>query len=45
MDGDTLDALLLAADRAMYADKTRRKAIIAQTQTSGTSELGQYRVM
>jgi diguanylate cyclase (GGDEF)-like protein/putative nucleotidyltransferase with HDIG domain len=45
MDGDTLDTLLLAADRAMYADKTRRKALFAQSQTLGTNELGQYRVM
>ncbi|HKS39587.1 MAG TPA: diguanylate cyclase, partial [Blastocatellia bacterium] len=29
-DGNTLDELLLAADRAMYADKTKRKAILGQ---------------
>lgn len=45
MDGDTLDTLLLAADRAMYADKIRRKALFAQASSLGTNELGQYRVM
>ncbi|HWN98756.1 MAG TPA: diguanylate cyclase [Blastocatellia bacterium] len=44
-DGDTLDTLLLAADRAMYADKSRRKALFAQSSGLGTSELGQYKVM
>jgi diguanylate cyclase (GGDEF)-like protein/putative nucleotidyltransferase with HDIG domain len=29
VDGDTLDELLLAADRAMYSDKLRRKAALA----------------
>jgi len=29
VDGDTLDELLLAADRAMYSDKLRRKAQLA----------------
>jgi diguanylate cyclase (GGDEF)-like protein/putative nucleotidyltransferase with HDIG domain len=45
MGGDTLDTLLLAADRAMYADKMRRKALFAQSSSLGTNELGQYRVM
>jgi diguanylate cyclase (GGDEF)-like protein/putative nucleotidyltransferase with HDIG domain len=31
VDGDTLDELLLAADRAMYSDKLRRKAALAET--------------
>ncbi|HJQ26961.1 MAG TPA: diguanylate cyclase, partial [Blastocatellia bacterium] len=30
VDGDTLDELLLAADRAMYSDKLRRKALLAE---------------
>ena len=34
VDGDTLDALLLAADRAMYGDKFKRK--IAQAEPSGS---------
>lgn len=45
MDGDTLDTLLLTADRAMYADKIRRKALFAQASPLGTNELGPYRVM
>jgi diguanylate cyclase (GGDEF)-like protein/putative nucleotidyltransferase with HDIG domain len=44
-DGDTLDTLLLAADRAMYSDKARRKSQFGQSATLGTNELGQYRVM
>ena len=32
-DGNTLDELLLAADRAMYADKTKRKAVLGQSQS------------
>jgi len=31
VDGDTLDELLLAADRAMYSDKLRRKAALVET--------------
>ena len=45
MDGDTLDTLLLTADRAMYADKIRRKALFAQASPLGTNELGPYSVM
>jgi GGDEF domain-containing protein len=30
VDGDTLDELLLAADRAMYNDKLRRKAALTE---------------
>jgi diguanylate cyclase (GGDEF)-like protein/putative nucleotidyltransferase with HDIG domain len=44
-DGYTLDELLLAADRAMYADKTRRKTMLGQSRGSDSSDLGQYRVM
>lgn len=44
-DGETLDELLLAADRAMYADKSRRKAKFAQSNSLTTNDLGQYRVM
>jgi diguanylate cyclase (GGDEF)-like protein len=44
-DGNTLDELLLAADRAMYADKSRRKTLFAESRNPNTNELGQYRVM
>jgi diguanylate cyclase (GGDEF)-like protein len=44
-DGSTLDELLLAADRAMYADKARRKAAIARGENSGKLESDQYRIM
>ena len=44
-DGETLDELLLAADRAMYADKARRKALFAESNSLTTNDLGQYRVM
>ncbi len=44
-DGDTLDELLLAADRAMYADKARRKNLMNEAGTFKTSDLSQYRVM
>ena len=45
VDGETLDELLLAADRAMYADKARRKALFAESNSLTTNDLGQYRVM
>ena len=44
-DGETLDELLLAADRAMYADKAKRKALFAESRSLSTSDLGQFRVM
>ena len=44
-DGETLDELLLAADRAMYADKARRKALFAESNSLTTNDLGQFRVM
>ena len=44
-DGETLDELLLAADRAMYADKARRKALFAQSNSLTTNDLGRFRVM
>jgi diguanylate cyclase (GGDEF)-like protein/putative nucleotidyltransferase with HDIG domain len=44
-DGDTLDELLLAADRSMYANKARRKSFPAQSDRLNTSELPQYKVM
>jgi hypothetical protein len=45
VDGETLDELLLAADRTMYADKARRKALFAESHSLSTNDLGQYRVM
>jgi len=45
VDGESLDELLLAADRAMYADKSRRKAQFAESNSLTTSDLGQFRVM
>lgn len=45
VDGETVDELLLAADRAMYADKARRKALFAESNSLTTNDLGQYRVM
>ena len=44
-DGETLDELLLAADRAMYSDKTQRKKLLAERRGFSTNEFGQYRVM
>jgi diguanylate cyclase (GGDEF)-like protein/putative nucleotidyltransferase with HDIG domain len=44
-DGSTLDELLLAADRAMYADKARRKTALAESSTFNTGDLSQYKIM
>lgn len=45
VDGETFDELLLAADRAMHADKARRKALFAESNSLSTNDLGQFRVM
>ena len=45
MDGETLDELLLGADRAMYADKARRKALFAESNNPTTNDLDQFRLM
>ena len=45
MDGETLDELLLGADRAMYADKARRKALFAESNNRTTNDLDQFRLM
>jgi len=45
VDGETLDELLLAADRAMYSNKARRKAQFAESNSLTTNDLGQHRVM
>jgi diguanylate cyclase (GGDEF)-like protein len=44
-DGESLDQLLIVADRSMYADKSRRKSIAADSGRPGTSDVGQYRLM
>jgi diguanylate cyclase (GGDEF)-like protein/putative nucleotidyltransferase with HDIG domain len=44
-EGESLDELLIAADRAMYADKARRKALIAGADESQGVELIQYPIM
>ena len=44
-DGDTLEQLLLVADRAMYADKAKRKATQSDTGNLKTSDLGHLNVM
>jgi diguanylate cyclase (GGDEF)-like protein/putative nucleotidyltransferase with HDIG domain len=43
--GDTLEQLLLVADRAMYADKAKRKAAKSDTGNLKTSDLGHMNVM
>ena len=45
IDGDTLDELLLSADRAMYQDKARRKTPPGEAENYKPSELNQFRVM
>jgi diguanylate cyclase (GGDEF)-like protein/putative nucleotidyltransferase with HDIG domain len=45
IEGNTLDELLLSADRAMYTDKSRRKSLAQETGSFKTSDLSQYRVM
>ncbi len=44
-DGYTLDELLLAADRAMYNNKRKRKSATSESSDFKSAELGQYRVM
>jgi len=41
-DGESIDELLLAADRAMYADKLRRKAVVV---SGDHSQADLYRMM
>jgi diguanylate cyclase (GGDEF)-like protein/putative nucleotidyltransferase with HDIG domain len=44
-DGDSIDELLLAADRAMYADKLRRKSVGSISEDGLQQQPGAYRVM
>jgi len=37
--------LLFAADRAMYSNKARRKALFAESHSLTTNDLSQYRMM
>ncbi|HSQ19411.1 MAG TPA: GGDEF domain-containing protein, partial [Blastocatellia bacterium] len=43
-DGTSIDELLLAADRAMYADKLRRKVVVAVSDDQA-AQPDQYHVM
>jgi diguanylate cyclase (GGDEF)-like protein len=45
IDGDTIDELLLAADRAMYIDKSKRKQQFTEAQKLTTGDLSQFPVM
>jgi len=45
LDGDSLDELLLAADRSMYADKFRRKALPIRIAAAGKAAATCDRVM
>jgi diguanylate cyclase (GGDEF)-like protein/putative nucleotidyltransferase with HDIG domain len=45
IDGSTLDELLIAADRAMYADKAKRKRLARGAEASDTLEASRYKVM
>ena len=44
-DGESIDELLLAADRAMYADKLRRKSLASISEEVAQQAPGDYRVM
>jgi diguanylate cyclase (GGDEF)-like protein/putative nucleotidyltransferase with HDIG domain len=44
-DGETLDELLLAADRAMYADKSQRKTLYVESHGTLASDMRQSNVM
>ena len=44
VDGDTLDELLLTADRTMYANKLKRKATISESEGKRVAS-GHYRLM
>jgi diguanylate cyclase (GGDEF)-like protein/putative nucleotidyltransferase with HDIG domain len=44
-DGESIDELLLAADRAMYADKLRRKALTSISEEALQLSTDDYRVM
>jgi diguanylate cyclase (GGDEF)-like protein len=44
-DGESIDELLLAADRAMYADKLRRKVVVSISEDTPAAQPDQCRVM
>jgi diguanylate cyclase (GGDEF)-like protein len=44
-DGESFDELLLAADRAMYTDKLRRKAMLAISGDLQSLKPGEYRAV
>jgi GGDEF domain-containing protein len=37
-DGESIDELLLSADRAMYADKLRRKAVVTLSESDQAAQ-------
>ena len=45
VDGETIDEMLLAADRTMYADKLRRRPLISVSSDLEQSQFDQSRVM
>jgi len=45
LDGDSLDELLLAADRAMYSDKARRKGLPGPSRHLVSNDSGQRRAV
>jgi diguanylate cyclase (GGDEF)-like protein len=45
LDGHTFDELLIGADRSMYADKARRKAVLASPAQSGRLQPDYNRIM
>ena len=45
VEGDSFDELLLAADRAMYANKLKRKSLVSESTDPKTANLDQYRLM
>jgi diguanylate cyclase (GGDEF)-like protein len=44
-DGATLDELLLAADRSMYANKSKRKAVISDSAAKAEPDVESYTIM
>ncbi|HEV8485224.1 MAG TPA: diguanylate cyclase [Blastocatellia bacterium] len=45
VEGDSFDELLLAADRAMYSNKLKRKSLLSDSIDPKASSLDQYRLM
>jgi diguanylate cyclase (GGDEF)-like protein/putative nucleotidyltransferase with HDIG domain len=45
VEGDSFDELLLAADRAMYANKLKRKSLVSESTEPKTESVDQFRLM